>query len=77
MNIAELILAVGVDNVGIQNLDVCADRLDWSEKKGTRITFGTDQPLTPEGLPKLGLVVWMPRKEAEAALARARGQSNA
>jgi hypothetical protein len=28
MKLSELILAVGDENVGIQNLDVCADTLD-------------------------------------------------
>lgn len=73
MKLSELILAIGDDNVSIQNLDQCADTLDWSAKKGTKIRFGTDVPLTPEGTTKLGLVAWLPRDAVTAALAKATG----
>jgi hypothetical protein len=72
MKLSELITAVGDENVGIQNLDQCAIDLNWSAKKGTKITFGTDQVLTPEGLPKLGMVVWLDRKAVADALAKAK-----
>ena len=77
MKISELIAAVGDDNVGFQNLDQCADALDWSAKKGlTKVTFHTEQALVPNGpgngLPKLGLVVWLDREAVKAALAAPR-----
>ena len=79
MKLSELIAAIGDDNVQIQSLDQCADSLDWSAKKGvTKVTFGTEQALVMNGagngLPKLGLVVWLPRDAVEAALAKARGE---
>lgn len=69
MKLSELIAAVGDDHVRIQNLDQCADTLNWSIKKGTKITFGTDVPLTPDGTEQLGIVVWLPRDAVKAALA--------
>ena len=69
MKLSELILAVGDENVAIQNLDVCADTLDYNIKSGTKIKFGTEVALTPEGTEKLGLVVWLPRDKVTAALA--------
>ena len=76
MNICELIEAVGgPDAVGIQYLDQCADDLNWSAKNNiTRIRFGTEQALTPNGTEKFGVVVWMDRDRVSAAIAKARGQ---
>lgn len=39
----------------------------WSAKKGTRITFVSDQPITPEGTVKLGMVIWMDRDAVKKA----------
>lgn len=60
MTLSELISAYGDDNVQSQNLDQCGISLDM---KGvtTRITFGTEQRLNPNGTEKLGLVVWLDR----------------
>jgi len=69
MKLSELILAVGDENVAIQNLDVCADTLDYNVKSGTKIRFGTEVAMTMEGTEKLGLVVWLPRDKVKAALA--------
>lgn len=76
MKLSELIAAVGDENVGLQNLDQSADSLNWSAKKNlTRVTFHTEQALTPNGpgngLPKLGLVVWLDRQAVADALAKA------
>lgn len=73
MNLSELIATVGDDNVKLQNLDQCADSLDWTVKRGTKVTFGTEIALTPNGTEMLGLVVWLPRDAVDAALAKARG----
>jgi len=68
MKMSELIAAVGDENVGVQNLDDCGITLDYSIKKGTRITFGTDARLTPNGTERLGIVVWLPRVAVKAAI---------
>lgn len=68
MKMSELILAVGDDNVQFQNLDHCAMSLDYNAKKGTTITFGTEQPVNLEGTEKLGLVLWLDRKAVAAAV---------
>lgn len=69
MKLSELILAVGDDNVRFQNLDQCAITLDWSIKKGTRITFGTEEMIVPgEGTEKLALILWFDREAVAAAL---------
>ncbi len=73
MNICELINECGgPDKVGIQYLDRCADSMDWKAGRGTTVKFGTDQPLTPNGLAKCGIVVWLDRDAVKAAIAKAR-----
>jgi hypothetical protein len=78
MNICELIDAVGgPDAVRVQFLDQCADDLDWSAKNNvTRISFGVEQALTPNGTEKFGIVVWLDREAVGAALAKARGAAS-
>lgn len=74
MNAAELINAVGIDNVKVQFLDTCASDLNWSAKSGsTKIRFETDVALTPDGTELLGMVVWLPRDGVSKAMAAARG----
>ena len=68
MKMSALILAVGDENVAMQNLDHCGITLDYNIKKGTRVTFGTEEPLTPNGTERLGLVLWLPRAAVQAAL---------
>lgn len=69
MNICELIDACGGPNVvRIQSLDHCADKLDWSHKKGSRITFVSEQVITPEGTKDLGIIVWLDRDAALTAI---------
>lgn len=70
MTLSELILAVGDDNVQFQNLDQCATDLNYSAKKGSKITFGTEQPMTLDGTQRLGLVVWLDRKQVADAVAK-------
>lgn len=74
MDLSDLILAIGDDNVGIQNLDQCATTLNYSARRGTTITFGTDQVLTPNGTERLGMVIWLPRAKVEALLAAERAK---
>mgnify|MGYP001561028301 CR=1 FL=1 len=82
MKISELILAVGDDNVIFQNLLNDAQSIDKT-KHGTKITFYTDAIQAEEFLnggqtKKLGLVLWLPRDQVDAAVAaerRAKSQS--
>jgi uncharacterized protein YabE (DUF348 family) len=68
--LSELILAIGDENVAIQNLDQCADTLDYNIKSGTKIKFGTNMPISIDGgTEKLGLVLWLPRDAVKEALA--------
>jgi hypothetical protein len=78
MKLSELIAAVGDDNVAFQVLLNDLSAVDVT-KQGTKITFYTDPAnLSPhELLPggkskKIGLVLWLPRAEAEAEMAKAR-----
>ncbi len=73
MKISELILAIGDDRVVLQNLDRDAWSVDKT-KHGTKITFYTDAIQAEEMLndgktEKMGLVLWLPRKLVEVALA--------
>lgn len=68
MKLSALILAIGEDKIGIQTLDNCATTLNYSAKSGTKITFGTDQPLTPNGTEKLGIVIWLDRDAVKKAM---------
>jgi hypothetical protein len=72
MKLSELIIATGDENVQFQNLDQCSISLDYSAKKGTQITFGTEQPVNLNGTEKLGLVVWLDRKAVADAIAAAK-----
>lgn len=73
MKMSELILAIGDDRVEFQNLDHCSTDLSYSAKLGTKITFGSNQALTPDGTKKLGLILWLDRAAVQAAIAKAQG----
>ena len=74
MKLSELIVAVGDDNVKFQNLDQSAISLDWSQKSGGRITFGTEQQIIPgEGTKQLGLVLWLDREAVAKAVTGEKG----
>lgn len=60
MDLSQLIAAYGDDKVEFQLIDECASSLNFN-KGITKITFGTPQPLTPNGMAKLGMVVWLDR----------------
>ena len=60
MKLSHLISEYGDDAVQFQNLDQCATDLNMG-KKGTKITFGTEQRIDLKGTEKLGLIVWMDR----------------
>ena len=63
MKLSHLISEYGDDAVQFQNLDQCATDLNMGKKgkKGTKITFGTEQRIDLKGTEKLGLIVWMDR----------------
>lgn len=68
MRLSELIAAYGDDKVGFQNLDQCGADFNMG-KKGTRITFHTDQRLNLKGTEQLGLVVWLDRARVAEIIA--------
>lgn len=73
MKLSDLILAVGDENVQIQNLDQCADTLDWNGKTGvTKIRFGCEMRLDAGGTERLGMVIWLDRDAVAAALAKSK-----
>lgn len=67
MKLSEIIAAYGDDKVQFQNLDQCATSLNMSGRH-TKITFGTEQRLTPEGTAQLGLVVWFDRERVQSII---------
>lgn len=71
MTLSELISAYGDDKVKLQNLDHCAEILNYNHKKGTKITFRTDIALGANGTREMGLVVWMDRDRVAEILASA------
>lgn len=62
MRLSEMIAAYGDEIVQFQNLDECATSLNVN-KGVTKITFGTEQPISLDGTEKLGLVVWFDREK--------------
>lgn len=69
MRLSELILKYGDGNVELQNLDKCIISIDWSIKKKTHITFGTEMAIDPsKGTEKLGLVLWFDRDKMNEIL---------
>lgn len=80
VTMTDLLVALGNDNIGFQNLDQSLTKADWSAKSGVaKITFETEQPLSPEGPEKLGLVLWLDRSlvsETMARLKRGEGAAN-
>ena len=66
--ITELVSKIGDDNVKLQFLDSAATKMNFDHKKGTYITFGTDQPLTPTGTKDFGVVLWLPRTRVKEIL---------
>lgn len=78
MNIVELIEEVGVDKTKVQFLDTCTDKIDWKAKDNiTKITFGSDVGinLADNKTNMMGVVVWLPREAAMAAVKKARGEN--
>lgn len=74
ISMTALLNAIGDDGIGFQNLDHSLINADWSAKKGSKITFGTDQTVTLEGTEKLGLVLWLDRKQVAETMARLKAE---
>src|SRR3990167_3993472 len=72
LKLSELLANYGDDKVQFQNLDECAIDLNYSAKKGTKITFGTEQPVTLKGTKKLGLIVWFDRDRVAEIVAQSK-----
>jgi hypothetical protein len=62
MKLSELIAEIGDQNVRFQLLDNDLISADYDSKKGTKITFGSDAALRPDGLKDVGIIVWAPRE---------------
>jgi hypothetical protein len=73
MKMSELIHRYGDDRVQFQNLDQCATDLNMG-KKGTKITFGTEQRIGLKGTEQLGLVLWLDRKAVADIIADSKAE---
>lgn len=73
MNLSELIAAYGDDKVQFQNLDQSLISLNMN-KGVSKITFGTEQPVTPDGIGKLGLIVWLDRDRVKEIVAASKSE---
>lgn len=69
MKMSELIATYGDDKVEVQYLDQCVLTLDMNTK-GTKITFGTEQPLDLKGTKKVGIIVWLDRERVKEIIAK-------
>ena len=79
LTISQLIAAHGDEKIELQNLDQCANSIDYHHKKGITITFGTTARLSKvpsTGMEKLGLVIWLDRGKVDEILARSKEQSH-
>lgn len=76
LKLSELIAMYGDDKVRLQNLDVAGRTIDYHHKKGTTITFGTDEPIASGGMERLGLVVWLDRERVKEIIAASKGSAS-
>lgn len=75
MNLSELIAAYGDERVTFQKIDDCLMSADTMTPAGTKLTIVTPEALHPDGMEKLGLVVWLDRKRvAEIVAAEKQGR---
>jgi hypothetical protein len=61
LSLSDLIKRYGDDKILFQKIDDCALSMSMTAR-GTKITFVTPETLSPNGLDKLGLVVWFDRE---------------
>lgn len=76
LKMSDLILAIGDENVVFQNLDSCATSLNYTAKSGSKITFGTEEPITPSGTKRLGLILWLDRDAVAKAVAASKASQS-
>jgi len=72
IGISELISKVGDENVSIQALDGCLISANYSAKRGTVISFGTNAELLLDGTKDMGVIVWLPRDKVKEILSEAK-----
>lgn len=65
ITLSEMITKIGDKNVQFQNLDNDILRMRRRADGNNEITFGTSANTTVSGTEKLGLVVWLDRKDVE------------
>lgn len=71
MDIADLIKEVGVEEVMVQNLDVCFSNIKVERGRYAEITFSTEEVNVDEFINqsgKVGIVVWMDRDKFNTVL---------
>ncbi|MER9912834.1 hypothetical protein NKJ71_19600 [Mesorhizobium sp. M0050] len=71
MKLSELIAAYGDDKVQFQKLDESATNYS-AGKRGSKITFGTDEPFGFNGTVKMGLVLWLDRDRVAELITKAK-----
>lgn len=74
MKLSALIAAYGDDKVEAQFLDQCATSL-YTNKGVTKITFGTEQPVSLDGTQKLGIIVWLDRDRVKQITAQSKAEA--
>lgn len=67
--ISKLIELIGDENIEMQNLDEATETYDRA-KFGTKARFVTTVGFSMDGFDKLGLILWIDRDKAAAALAK-------
>lgn len=76
MTISELIEKIGNKNIKFHWMHDVVTSMNWNAKTGlTTMIVKTDQQVTPDGFRDIGLLIWLPRKEAEMLLTNARNDS--
>lgn len=65
ITLSEMITKIGDKNVQFQNLDNDIVRMRTRADGQSEITFGTSARTRINGTEKLGLVVWLDRKDVE------------
>ncbi|WP_075292612.1 hypothetical protein [Pararhizobium arenae] len=75
MKLSTLLTAYGDDTIQFQALDQCADSMNMN-RGVTKITFGTEQPIGPNGTVKMGLVVWLDRNRVAQLIADEKAEAS-
>lgn len=75
VTLTALINAIGDENLRFQNLDHSLINADWTARKGAKITFGTEETITPNGPDKLGLILWLDRTQVAEVMARLKAEA--